>query len=475
MSQRLDSEVFEEAYDPRARLGECVAQKWTLDEVLGVGGMAVVYAATHRNGHRTAIKMLLPETARDESLVRRFLREGYLANKVPHEGAVRVIDDGRAEDGSPFLVMERLFGESLDVHTRNRESAIDMRGSLEVMLGVLGILEAAHDVGVVHRDVKPANIFRTTQRELKLLDFGIAVLVESGRRSSATASGTIIGTPAFMAPEQARGRHELVGPRTDLWAVAASGLAMMLGGRLRPAGTASEELAMAALQPLPPATAFGEALGGRFGDVFDRALAFEPGDRFAGAGEMRAALEACRGEVLAIRLDAPATHDTLPLARETVVVAAPPMTVQGGFAIPALPVAEASERSPAPEAPAPGTNAPSPEAPRARSRAYLWVLSALLLAVVGSAAGLRWTARARAASASARLAPSSLAAPPPAAQPSSSSSDAPPAIASSSSVPLPATAGSARARPLPPGGVTRPSPRPVGPPSARRPDFMDER
>ena len=488
----LEDDV-EPPYDPRARVGECLADKWTLDEVLGLGGMAVVYGATHRNGHRTAIKMLLPETARDESLVRRFLREGYLGNKVPHDGAVRVIDDGRASDGSPFLVMERLFGESLEVYTQSPASALDMRSCLEVMIDVLDILEAAHDAGVVHRDIKPANIFRTAQGELKLLDFGIAVLVESGQRSGGTRSGVVIGTPAFMSPEQARGRHELVGPRSDLWAVAASGLSMLVGGRLRRATTTSEELAMAALQPLPPASSFGEALRGRLGDVLDRALSFEPRDRFESAKEMRAALEACRGEVLPVRLDAPVSDDTVPAADAT-VLAVPtrtevrPLATSRTVVVPFVPLQPPSETAASALVHSVTTDA---KASRSWSRAALVVCSGLGLATAATFGVSHWASRAGRPE-PAGLTPTSTSTTTSNAEARSmASSAAPPAAMTSTAEPspsgavvLPSASSPSPARPpLAAGhsgsGTTRgrtAAPRASATPaSSRRPDFMDER
>lgn len=478
MSLATNSDTAEERYDPRARLGECVADKWTLEEVLGVGGMAAVYAATHRNGHRTAIKMLLPETARDESLVRRFLREGYIANKVPHDGAVRVIDDGRADDGSPFLVMERLHGTSLEGHANGRAAALTMREAFDVMLGLLEILEAAHDVGVVHRDVKPANIFRTTSGELKLLDFGIAVLVESGPRAGATVSGVVIGTPAFMAPEQARGRHELVGPRSDLWAVAASGLSLMIGGRLRSAITTSEELAMAALQPLPPASTFAEALAGHFGDVLDRALNFEPGDRFSNAREMREALEQCRGEALPVRLDAPVPKDTLPLVQDTLV--APPLphasvTVQGGYTVPPAPLVMAPAQS---NAPASAESAREPRERKATGGRALGLLG--VIAVLLGAAGvlaLRTTSKRaerplNAETAATPMPFSSTLPPAAAADPATAARS--PVVAPLLAVPAPPTIGSTRAKPAAPARLPRTAIPAAAAPS-RRPDFMDER
>lgn len=515
MSAPIQRDSVEPPYDPSSRLGECIANKWTLEEVLGVGGMAAVYAATHRNGHRTAVKMLLPEITRDVDLVRRFLREGYLANKVPHEGAVRVIDDGRAGDGSPYLVMERLFGHSLDKHAGRTSTVLTMRECIEVMIDVLDILDAAHSVGIVHRDIKPANIFRTTQGEVKLLDFGIALLVESGLKAGATGSGVVIGTPAFMAPEQARGRHELVGPRTDLWAVAASGLCLMIGRRLRPAVTAHEELAMAALQPLPPSSTFHDGLGGRLGEILDRALAFEPEDRFATAAEMRMALAGCRDDVPSVALRIQATPQTASTEPRTVVTPPPhhPPTSRFDRARSTHP----SDAPPLPRAPMALTmvlRAPAPSTPSSVSdveasgvvpsspvaavpRRGRIMLPTVVAVVILSMAAVKFTGRAMSTSpaATGRVeAPS----PVPGDLSSARSTDGAatlPGAAASAVFPLAAPVPSASelasstvvphaktstGRSIPAASAPRTGPaRPMtsGPPAApaRRPDFMDER
>src|SRR5271165_4496315 len=104
----------------RARVGTMINQKYRLDRLIGSGGMASVYLAAHRNGHRVAIKMLHPHLSIDAELRARFLREGYVANKVEHRGAVRVLDDDTTEDGSVFLAMELLLGETLDAYWRRR-------------------------------------------------------------------------------------------------------------------------------------------------------------------------------------------------------------------------------------------------------------------------------------------------------------------------------------------------------------------
>src|SRR5262245_21617091 len=127
-----------------ARVGTMLKGKWRIDAVLGSGGMAIVYAATHRNGHRAAIKILAPHAAMDERHRARFLREAYLANKVGHDAVPAVMDDDVAEDGSAYLVMELLEGEILTVRRRERVR-LEVDEALDVAEQVLDVLVAAHD------------------------------------------------------------------------------------------------------------------------------------------------------------------------------------------------------------------------------------------------------------------------------------------------------------------------------------------
>src|SRR5262249_53508789 len=144
------------------RVGRVLNDKWTLERLLGVGGMAAVYAARHRNGARAALKILHADLAREEAVRERFLREGYAANRVEHPGAVRVLDDDIVKDGpdvgAAYIVMELLDGESLEERA-GRPPNLGEAEFLWIAEGVLAVLEAAHDHGVVHRDLKPANIF----------------------------------------------------------------------------------------------------------------------------------------------------------------------------------------------------------------------------------------------------------------------------------------------------------------------------
>jgi serine/threonine-protein kinase len=270
-----------------ARVGTLLNEKWRIDSLLGVGGMAAVYGASHRNGKRAALKMLHAELTADPSLVTRFLREGYLANKVEHPGVVSVLDDAVTEDGSPYLVMELLDGYSLERHTQSPERAMPLRQVLKITDELLDVLAAAHAKGIVHRDIKPANIFLTRDGKVKVLDFGIARLAEPTGDAALTQTGSAIGTPAYMPPEQARGRWADVDARTDLWAVGATMLALLLGHRPRRADTVQEELLMAMTQPMLPTSVFFPHAPERVARAIDCAVAFERERRFPDAHAMQ--------------------------------------------------------------------------------------------------------------------------------------------------------------------------------------------
>ena len=181
--------------------------KWFLDALLGYGGSAAVYAATHRNGKRAAVKVLHPHCVADENLRNRFIREGYVANKIDHPGAVSVLDDDIAEDGTVYLVMELLEGTSLEKAGRGEVPPLTMADVVRIADDLLDVLAKAHAIGIVHRDIKPANLFITSAGQLKVLDFGIARLAEATLDGAgATQTGFMMGTPAFMPPEQARAR-----------------------------------------------------------------------------------------------------------------------------------------------------------------------------------------------------------------------------------------------------------------------------
>jgi serine/threonine protein kinase len=278
-----------------AHVGELVSERWRLDSLIGVGGMASVYAATHRNGKRVAIKMLHPELSTDAGVRQRFIDEGYVANRVKSPGTVSVLDDGETEDGLVFLVMDLLEGQTLDERLRKRHT-LHPREVVAIAEGLLNVLAAAHDEGIVHRDIKPANIFITHDGSVRLLDFGIARLTAPGQART-TQWGVMMGTPAFMPPEQARGHWEQVDGRTDLWAVGATMFMALSGHPVHAAATANEELLSAMTRKAP---SLGDVVPGtprRLVELIDRALAFDPGERWPDARVMQAALRAVQLEL----------------------------------------------------------------------------------------------------------------------------------------------------------------------------------
>src|SRR5215471_16950561 len=170
----------------RTRVGRLVGGKWRLDALIGVGGMAAVYMATHRNGSMAALKILHEDIARNGEVRERFLREAYIANKVDHAGTVRVLDDDTDEQGAPYIVMELLRGESIDRRAEKAGGRLSVAETLEIVDQTLAVLEAAHKQAIVHRDLKPENLFWTDQGQLKVLDFGIARLREENSRRTQT-------------------------------------------------------------------------------------------------------------------------------------------------------------------------------------------------------------------------------------------------------------------------------------------------
>ena len=234
----------------RAHVGTVLRGKYRLDRVLGVGGMAAVYKATHRNQAEFAVKMLHPQMSLSADVRSRFLREGYAANSVKHPGAVLVVDDDVAEDGAAFLVMELLGGISCEALWERSEGRLDHEAASAILIQLLDVLASAHANGVVHRDIKPANLFLTRPGAVKVLDFGIARAREAlASGDHGTQTGLTLGTPGFMSPEQARGRVREIDGRTDLWAAGATFFSLVSGQLVHEAETAHELMIKAATQP----------------------------------------------------------------------------------------------------------------------------------------------------------------------------------------------------------------------------------
>jgi serine/threonine protein kinase len=275
-----------------ARVGDVLNDKWTLERLLGIGGMGAVYAARHRNGARAAVKILHRYLSKHEQVRERFLREGYAANLVDRPGVVKVLDDdivaGGPDDGTAYLVMELLEGESLEDRVE-RGPPVTEREFLVIADAVLEVLDAAHTHGVVHRDIKPENIFVARDESgtdrIKVLDFGLARLLEG---HSTTTYGLALGTPSFMSPEQAAGRIDEIDGRTDLFALAASGFRLVTGRKVHEAANPIELVMKMAKTPAPRIRTVAPRVSDAFARVIDRALEFRREDRYESAAAMRA-------------------------------------------------------------------------------------------------------------------------------------------------------------------------------------------
>jgi serine/threonine protein kinase len=275
------------------RIGTVLRDKWRIDTRIGRGGMATVYAATHRNGNRVAIKMLHTEFSREGTVRARFLREAYVANGIGHRGTVRVLDDDIADDGAVFLVMDLLQGETLEARRVRCGGKLPLDEVLDVADELLDLLAVAHEKGVVHRDIKPENIFITEKGEIKVLDFGIARLRDQAQIEQ-TGTGVMLGTPDFMSPEQARGSAD-VNAQSDLWSTAATIFTLLSGDAVHSGHTLREHLDMTATQNARSLFEVARNVPARIVQIVDRALALEQRDRWSSARAMQQRLRAARG------------------------------------------------------------------------------------------------------------------------------------------------------------------------------------
>jgi serine/threonine-protein kinase len=339
------------------RVGTVLAGTWRLDKVLGIGGTGAVYAATGRDGARVAIKLLHPDLAAVPQFRERLRREALAAHQVPHPSLVRVLDGQVTQDGIPYLVLELLDGLTLDdlLAKRGRLLPCDV---LSLMDPVLDALASLHASGMVHRDVKPENLFLTFEGRVKLLDLGLVGL-DQGLGHGPTQTGTALGTLAFMPPEQALGKKEAIGPASDVYGVGAV-MFNLLSGVLPRDGSPVEMLMAAATRPVDSLAKRAPELPAALVAVVDRALRMDPRERWPSAFAMRSALHQLVPVVGANRMQgaplAAAFADVLNMGMAFAGTAfAPPVAVPA-----AMPIGQATLMvRPAPEVLASRPSAPS--------------------------------------------------------------------------------------------------------------------
>lgn len=269
-----------------ARVGQTIGGRWRLDRVLGVGGMAAVYEARSADGALVALKLLHPEVAVRRDVRERFLREGYVANQLDHPGVVRALEHGDGGQEGVYLVMERLVGETLSARVK-RHGRLPLEELVDYVDQILDVLVVAHEKGIVHRDLKPDNLFVTNEGKVKILDFGLARLLDELPGSHKTRTGLALGTLPYMAPEQALGRRSEIDGRVDLFALGATMFRILSGRKVHEAQSEAELLMAMASRPAPPLKSVAPDVPDGLAAVVDLALAFSRDARYPDARTMQ--------------------------------------------------------------------------------------------------------------------------------------------------------------------------------------------
>ncbi len=268
---------------------------YRIEELLGAGAMGQVFLGVHPQiGRKVAVKVLHAHYSANADTAARFLAEARAVNSIEHPRVVQVFDFGQLSDGRLYLIMEYLAGRTLAARMRERPR-MSLRETLDIVGPVAAGLDAAHAAGVVHRDLKPDNIFLAETKnglQVKIVDFGIAKVLEPELRAGErTATGLIMGTPAYMSPEQAAGDVHRIGPASDVYALAVI-VYRMLSGRLPfEADFIPQLLVKHVDEPPTPITRHLSGFPEEIWRVLEKAMAKSPDDRFASAGELVRALE----------------------------------------------------------------------------------------------------------------------------------------------------------------------------------------
>ncbi|HEY1697396.1 MAG TPA: serine/threonine-protein kinase [Polyangiaceae bacterium] len=283
------------------RAGQVVGGKYRLDAMIGRGGMGSVWAATHVGlGRRLAVKLIAREYVRSPEALRRFEAEAKAAARLESRHVVGVFDNGTLDDGTPFIAMELLQGETVSDRVE-RAGPLPLDATVELLAQCCRALAHAHAAGIVHRDIKPDNIFLAREPDtgadvVKVLDFGVAkITLDVGESSSQiTGTGALLGTPLYMSPEQVRGARD-VDHRTDLYSLGLVAFTMLTGKVAIQGEAFGDILLKICTAPLPKLLASAPGLPPAMEAWFERACAREPGGRHASAQEFVDSLRAAAG------------------------------------------------------------------------------------------------------------------------------------------------------------------------------------
>jgi eukaryotic-like serine/threonine-protein kinase len=272
-------------------LDEIVAGKYRLTRLIGRGGMGSVWEGVHLTlGNKVAVKFIDPAFAESPEARQRFENEARAAARLNSKYAVQVYDHGMMSDGRPFIVMEFLIGEPLDARL-DRDGRLAPQETAKIVSQVCRALARAHSAGIVHRDLKPENVFLVWDEEdnanvAKVVDFGIAKFTDNQAGiSSSTRTGSVLGTPYYMSPEQARGLRS-VDYRTDLWSLGVIAYRCIVGRLPFEGESVGDLLVKICTSPIPIPSSVAPDCPVAFDTWFARALQREPGARFTTAQEL---------------------------------------------------------------------------------------------------------------------------------------------------------------------------------------------
>lgn len=302
-AETSDSDLNRVTDQAESLLGVVLAGRYQVNRKIGQGGMGAVYEATHLAiGKRVAVKVLLEKFAKREAIIARLEQEARLATSIGHEHIIDINDFGQTEDGQTFVVMELLEGESL-AECLHREHQLPEVRILTIAAQAASALAAAHGKGVIHRDVKPENLFLLKRKDedfVKVVDFGISKSLRSSdpdveQSPRLTQTGMVLGTPLYMSPEQARGDDE-VDAGVDIYAL---GVIMFEAGTGRVPFIGSNYLSVISQvlsEEAPAPRSLRPELSEEFEAIVLRAMAKNRSDRYATAGDMLGDIQALLGD-----------------------------------------------------------------------------------------------------------------------------------------------------------------------------------